>query len=54
MRLDVDVASVNIACKGQSRFCHPRGLSAEIMKGNVDFFHPLITRFNGTKLVVER
>jgi putative transposase len=48
------VASMNIAYKGWSRFCHPRGLSVEAMKGNVVFVsNPLILRVDGSKLVVE-
>ncbi len=31
------VASMNIACKGWSRFCHPGGLLVEAVKGNVDW-----------------
>jgi putative transposase len=48
------VASMNIARKGWSRFCHPRGLSDEAMKGNVTFVkyqEPLILRVDGSKLV---
>ncbi|MEO9309546.1 MAG: hypothetical protein ABI337_04560 [Nitrososphaera sp.] len=48
------VASMNIAYKGWSRFCHPRGFLAEIMKGNVGFSQLLILRVDGSKLVVER
>ena len=51
--MDRDViASMNIACKGWSRFCHPRGLSGEAMKGNVDNLQPLILGVDGSKLVV--
>ncbi|MHB8547251.1 MAG: RNA-guided endonuclease InsQ/TnpB family protein [Nitrosotalea sp.] len=48
------VASMNIACKGWSRFCHPRGLSEEAMKWNSDNLPPIILRVNGSKLVVEK
>lgn len=47
------VASMNIAYKGWSRFCHPRGLPDEAMKGNVildKYQEPLILRVNGSKL----
>ncbi|MEO9309076.1 MAG: hypothetical protein ABI337_02140 [Nitrososphaera sp.] len=37
------VASMNIAYKWRSRFCHPRGLSVEAVKGNVGLFEPLIS-----------
>jgi putative transposase len=48
------VASMNIAYKGWSRFCHPRGLSVEAVKGNVEFVsNPLILRVDGSKLVSE-
>ncbi|MDH2907670.1 MAG: transposase [Candidatus Nitrosotalea sp.] len=55
--MDRDVAaSMNIACKGWSRLCHPRGLLVEPMKGNVDWnngsMQPLILRVDGSKLVV--
>jgi putative transposase len=46
------VASMNIAYKGWSRFCHPRGLPSEAMRGNVGLFEPLILRVDGSKLVV--
>jgi putative transposase len=47
------VASMNIAYKGWTRFCHPRGLPSEAMRGNVDFDkNPLILRVDGSKLVV--
>jgi hypothetical protein len=37
------VASMNITCKGWSRFCHPRGLPIEAVKWNMDFDkNPLI------------
>ena len=50
--MDRDViASMNIAYKGWSRFCHPRGLSGEAMNGNVDNLTPLILRVDGSKLV---
>ncbi len=29
----VGLSSMNIACKGWSRFCHPEGLSGEDMRG---------------------
>jgi putative transposase len=45
------VASLNIAYKGWSRFCHPRGLPGEAMRGNVGLFEPLI-RVDGSRLVV--
>jgi len=44
------VASMNIAYKGWSRFCHPRGLPEEAVKGNVD--KPLILRVDGSKFAV--
>jgi putative transposase len=48
------VASMNIAYKGWSRFCHPRGLPVEAVKGNVEFVsNPLILRVDGSKLVTE-
>jgi putative transposase len=48
------VASMNIARKGWSRFCHPRGLSGEAMKGNaVSVQEPLILRVDGSKLLTE-
>ena len=51
--MDRDViASMNIACKGWSRFCHPRGLSNEVMKGNVDNLIPLILGVDGSKLII--
>jgi len=46
------VASMNIAYKGWSRFCHPRGLSVEAMNGNVEYLQPLILRVDGSKLIV--
>ncbi|HET8719645.1 MAG TPA: transposase [Candidatus Nitrosotenuis sp.] len=45
------VASMNIAYKGWSRFCHPRGLPDEVMRGNADRLNPLILRVHGSKLV---
>jgi putative transposase len=48
------VASLNIAYKGWSRFCHPRGLPGEAMRGNVGLFEPLILRVDGSKLEIER
>ncbi len=51
--MDRDViASMNIAYKGWSRFCHPRGLSDEAMKGNVGYVQPLILGVDGSKLIV--
>ncbi|MGI0018029.1 MAG: RNA-guided endonuclease InsQ/TnpB family protein [Nitrosotalea sp.] len=50
MNRDV-IASMNIAYKGWSRFCHPRGLLVEAMKGNVEYLQPLILRVDGSKLV---
>lgn len=50
--MDRDViASMNVAYKGWSRFCHPRGLLVEAMKGNVEYLQPLILRVDGSKLV---
>jgi putative transposase len=46
------VASMNIAYKGRSRFCHPRGLPVEAMRGNVGLFEPPNLRVDGSKLVV--
>ncbi|MEO9308815.1 MAG: zinc ribbon domain-containing protein [Nitrososphaera sp.] len=55
MRLmDRVVASMNITYKGWSRFCHPRGLPVEAVKGNVGLFEPLILRVDGSKLEIER
>ncbi|MDE1829367.1 MAG: transposase [Thaumarchaeota archaeon] len=48
------VASMNISCKGWSRFCHPRGLSDEAVKGNPDNLQPVILRVDGSKLVCGR
>ena len=48
--MDRDViASMNIAYKGWSRFCHPRGLPSEVMNRNVST--PLILRVDGSKLI---
>jgi putative transposase len=47
------VASMNVARKAWSRFCHARGLSGEAMKGNASFDkyqEPLILRVDGSKL----
>lgn len=44
------VAALNISYKGWSRFCHPRGLSDEAVKGNVENFQPLILGVYGSKL----
>ncbi|SMH72431.1 RNA-guided endonuclease InsQ/TnpB family protein [Candidatus Nitrosotalea okcheonensis] len=42
--MDRDViASMNIAYKGWSRFCHPRGLSEEAVNGNLENFRPVIS-----------
>jgi hypothetical protein len=50
--MDRDViASMNIAYKGWSRFCHPGGLLVEAMNGNVEYLQPLILRVDGSKLV---
>ncbi|MHB8601076.1 MAG: RNA-guided endonuclease InsQ/TnpB family protein [Nitrosotalea sp.] len=48
------VASMNIAYKGWSRFCHPRGLAVDAMKGKVDILTPLILRVDGSKLSEEQ
>ena len=45
------VASMNIAHKGWSRFCHPRGLSDEAVKGNPHNLQAVILRVDGSKLV---
>ena len=45
------VAALNISYKGWSRFCHPRGLSGEAMKGNLDNLQLVILRVDGSKLV---
>ncbi|MEO9309455.1 MAG: transposase [Nitrososphaera sp.] len=47
------VASMNIAYKGWTRFCHPRGLLVEAVKGNVDLSEPLI-RVDGSKWIAKR
>ena len=50
--MDRDViASMNIAYKGWSRFCHPRGLSVEAMNRNLENLQPVILQVNGSKLV---
>ena len=50
--MDRDViASMNIAYKGWSRFCHPRGLSNEAMNGNLENLQPVILQVDGSKLV---
>ena len=50
--MDRDViASMNIAYKGWSRFCHPRGLSDEAMNGNLENLQPVILQVDGSKLV---
>jgi putative transposase len=50
--MDRDViASMNIAYKGWSRFCHPRGLLIEAMNGNLENLQPVILRVDGSKLV---
>ncbi|WP_157927955.1 RNA-guided endonuclease InsQ/TnpB family protein [Candidatus Nitrosotalea okcheonensis] len=46
------VASMNIAYKGWSRFCHPRGLLVEAVNGNLENFQPVILRVDGSKLIV--
>ncbi|MBI3842752.1 MAG: IS200/IS605 family element transposase accessory protein TnpB [Thaumarchaeota archaeon] len=48
------VAALNISYKGWSRFCHPRGLSDEAVKGNVENFQPLILGVDGSKLQVQK
>ncbi len=51
-KMDRDVvAALNISYKGWSRFCHPRGLSDEAMRGNVETLQPLILGVDGSKLV---
>ncbi|MEO9310506.1 MAG: transposase, partial [Nitrososphaera sp.] len=52
MNCDI-AASMNIAYRGWSRFCHPRGLLAEAVKGNVDLSEPLI-RVDGSKWIAKR
>jgi putative transposase len=55
--MDRDViASMNIAYKGWSGFCHPRGPPVEAMRGNVvldKYQEPLVLRVDGSKLVAE-
>ncbi|MDE1831909.1 MAG: transposase, partial [Thaumarchaeota archaeon] len=52
--MDRDViASMNIAYKGWSRFCHPRGLSEEAVNGNLENFRPVILQVDGSKLIIE-
>lgn len=46
------VASMNVYHKGWSRLCHPRGLSGEAVRGNVEYVQPLILRVDGSKLAV--
>ncbi|SMH72252.1 RNA-guided endonuclease InsQ/TnpB family protein [Candidatus Nitrosotalea okcheonensis] len=53
MNRDV-IASMNISYKGWSRFCHPRGLSDEVVKGNLDNFQPIILGVDGSKLEIQR
>ncbi len=48
------VAALNISYKGWSRFCHPRGLSDEAVKRNVENLKPLILRVDGSKLQIQR
>ncbi|MDE1871991.1 MAG: transposase [Thaumarchaeota archaeon] len=45
------VAALNISYKGWSRFCHPRGLSEEAVKRNVENLKPLILGVDGSKLI---
>jgi putative transposase len=45
------VASMNVAYKWWSRFCHPRGILVEAMMGNIGLFEPLIPSVDGNKLV---
>ncbi len=42
------VASMNIAHRGWSRFCHPRGLSDEAMRRNLDNLEPVILQVDGS------
>lgn len=50
--MDRDViASMNIAYKGWSRFCHPGGLLVEAMNGNLENLQLVILRVDGSKLV---
>ncbi len=48
------VAALNISYKGWSRFCHPRGLSDEAMKRNVENLKPLILEVDGSKLQIRK
>ncbi|MHB8546858.1 MAG: RNA-guided endonuclease InsQ/TnpB family protein [Nitrosotalea sp.] len=48
------VASMNIAYKGWNRFCHPRGLSVDAMKWNVDTLILLIRGVDESKLSEEQ
>lgn len=48
------VAALNISYKGWSRFCHPRGLSDEAVKGNVKTLRSLILRVDGSKLQIQK
>ena len=45
------VAALNISYKGWSRFCHPRGLSSEAVKRNLDNLEPIILQVDGSKLI---
>jgi putative transposase len=45
------VASMNVAYKWWSRFCHPQGILVEPVKENIGLFEPLITSVDGNKLV---
>ena len=52
-KMDRDVvASLNISYKGWARLIHPRGLSDEAMKWNVDTLQPLILRVDGSQLKI--
>jgi putative transposase len=55
--MDRDViASLNIAYKEWSRFCHSRGLPSEAVKGNPEFEviqNPVILRVDGSKLQLD-
>ncbi len=48
------VASMNVAYKGWSRFCHPRGLPEEAVKRNVGTLQPLILGVDGSKLQIQK
>jgi putative transposase len=48
------VAALNISYKGWSRFCHPRGLSEEVMRGNVETLQPLILGVDGSMLQIQK